>query len=73
MKYNEAREKSFTVKWEAALCPQGEECWCRMVRPADRIFYEDGDVESEFLVIGSGEMDTETAEYLVKLHNNNLQ
>ena len=73
MTYQEAKEKAFTVKWEIGTCSQGEECWCRTINPVEPILYKDGDIENEYYIIGSGELNKETAEYLVKLHNQNIK
>jgi hypothetical protein len=68
IKYQEAIEKSFKVKWQIGTCPQGEECWCRTIKPIEPILYEDGG-DAEYYVVGMAEMNKETAEYFVKLHN----
>lgn len=72
MTYQEAIEKSFTVKWEIGTCSQGEECWCRTIKPVGPIIYKDGDIDAEYYVVGSAELLKETAEYFVKLHNKNI-
>ena len=66
--YQEAREKSFRVKWEVGTCSEGEKCWCRTIKPIEPIFYEDGG-NAEYYVSCMGELSRETAEYFVKLHN----
>jgi hypothetical protein len=71
MKYQEAIEKSFQVKWKVGTCSQGEKCWCRTIKPIEPIFYEDGG-DAEYYVVGMGELSKETAEYFVELHNEKL-
>ena len=73
MTYQEAKEKAFTIKWETQTCGQGEECWCRTINPVEPILFKDGETENEYYIIGSGELNKETAEYFVKLHNQNLE
>jgi hypothetical protein len=68
MTHQEAIEKSFKVKWQIGTCSQGEECWCRTIKPIEPILYEDGG-NAEYYVVGMGELSKETAEYFVKLHN----
>ena len=70
--YHEAIEKSFQVKWKVGTCSQGEECWCRTIKPVGSIIYKDGDIDAEYYVVGSAELLKETAEYFVKLHNEKL-
>ena len=69
MTYQEAIEKSFTVKWKVNTCTHGKQCWCRTIEPEERILYKDGDTEDSYYIARSGEMLKETAEYFVKLHN----
>ncbi len=72
MTYQEAIDKSLTVKWETGMCSQGEVCWCRTVKPVDPILFQDGEDLQEYYVVRSGEMNKETAEHFVKLHNEKL-
>ena len=72
MDYSEAIEKSFTVKWVVDTCPQGEQCWCRMVRCEPAIIYKDRDIEDEYYPIHAGEVGSETVEHIVKLHNEKI-
>lgn len=69
MTYQEAIEKSFSTKWKVGTCHQGEQCWCRTIEPIEPIIYKDGDIEGSYYIVGSGELNKETAEYFVKLHN----
>ena len=69
MTYQEAIDKSFTVKWKVGTCSQGEQCWCRTIELAEPILFDDGNTLSEYYIVRSGEMLKETAEYFVKLHN----
>ena len=73
MTYQEAIDKSFTVKWKTGTCSQGEQCWCRTIEPVEPILYKDGDTEDSYYIVGSAEMLKETAEYFVKLHNETLK
>lgn len=69
MTYQDAIEKSFTVKWNIGTCSEGERCWCRTIKPVGPILFNDGNTEEEYYVVRSGELNKETVEYLVKLHN----
>ena len=74
MNYQEAIQKSLTVKWKVDTCGQGEQCWCRVIKGEEPILYkerEDWD-EEEFYVSKSGELNKETAEHFVSLHNKSL-
>jgi len=66
MTYTEAIKKSFTVKWKVDTCPQGEQCWCRIIRCEEPLMYED---EDEYWPIRAGEVEKDTVEHIVKLHN----
>ena len=68
--YKEAQEKSLTVRWKVSFCPQGENCWCRIIEPEEKISDSD---DNEIYIVGSGEMSRIYAEYLVDLHNKNLK
>lgn len=72
MTYQEAIEKSLSVKWEIGLCSQGKDCWCRTIKPVDPILFQDGEDLQEYYVVRSGEMNKETAEHFVKLHNEKI-
>lgn len=69
MTYQEAIDKSFTVKWMVKTCIQGEQCWCRTIGPVEPIPYKDGDSIELYYIVQDGQMSKETAEYFVKLHN----
>lgn len=67
MTYNEALAKSLTVKWKTIPCSSsGEECWCRIILPIDEI---KDDQENEIYIVGSGSINKEYAEHIVKIHN----
>jgi hypothetical protein len=71
MNYQEAIEKSLTVKWKVDVCIQGEQCWCRVIKCEEPIFFKknnDSDNE-EYYVVNSGELNKETVEHFVSLHN----
>lgn len=72
MTYQEAIDKSFTVKWKIGTCSRGEQCWCRTIETEDPIVFEVGAPISEYYIVGSDEMLKEFAEYFVKLHNETL-
>jgi hypothetical protein len=75
--YDEAQKYSFTVPWKLDLCNSGETCWCRIILPSEKILYKNkvGDTErvDEFeYIIPDGSIDKETAEYIVDLHNDEV-
>jgi len=71
MNYQEAIEKSLTVKWKVDTCHEGERCWCRVIRGEEPILYKelDDSDEEEYYIVGSGELNKETVEHIVSLHN----
>ena len=72
MNFDQAREYSFLVKWKVAECFSGPDCWCRIILPFEPILYshnESPDVKHEYVIVDAGALDEETAEYMVKLHN----
>lgn len=72
MNYDQAKELSFLVPWKTAECFSGKDCWCRIIVPIEPILYsheESPDVEHEYVIVDAGALDEETAEYMVKLHN----
>jgi hypothetical protein len=71
MNYQEAIEKSLTIKWKVDTCSQGEQCWCRVVRCEDPILFKESDDSDseEYYVVRSGELNKETVEHIVKIHN----
>jgi hypothetical protein len=76
--YDEAQSYSLTVPWKLALCNSGESCWCRIILPTEKILYKNkvGDTErvDEFeYIIPDGSIDKETAEYIVDLHNDEVE
>jgi hypothetical protein len=40
MTYQEAINKSLTLKWKVGTCSQGEECWCRTITCDPPLMYE---------------------------------
>lgn len=71
MDYQEAISKSLTSKWKVDTCGQGEQCWCRIVRCVEPIMFkekEDLD-EEEYYIVGSGKLNKEIVEHIVKIHN----
>ena len=72
MNYDQAKELSFLVRWKTTECFSGPECWCRIILPVEPILYnhpESPDIECEYVVVDAGALDQETAEYIVRLHN----
>ena len=67
--YQEAQEKSLTVRWKTEMCPQKEACWCRLIVPEEPISDKDG---NEIYIAGSGCIQKEHAEHIVKIHNESL-
>lgn len=68
-KYQEAIEKSLTVRWKTSICESGEQCWCRIIEPEEAIDFGD---HQPFLIARSGDLLKEHAEHIVKLHNESL-
>jgi hypothetical protein len=76
--YDEAHKYSLTIPWKIELCNTGESCWCRIILPSEKILYKNkvGDTErvDEFdYIIPDGSIDKETAEYVVELHNREVE
>jgi hypothetical protein len=71
MNYQEAIDKSLTVKWKVDTCIQGEKCWCRVIKCKEPIFFkEDADSDNEeYYVVESGQLDKKTVEHIIKVHN----
>lgn len=67
--YKEAMALALEKPWKLTPCETGDECWCRMVEPAERIEDKDG---NEIYIVGSGRIPKEFAEHFVKLHNDSL-
>ncbi len=75
MTYGEALKKSFSSKWVVATCPQGEECWCRVIKCDPPLMYRDSleDLtEKEYKPVSSGSIGKDTVERIVELHNQDL-
>jgi len=72
MNFDQVKEQSFLVPWKTMECFTGPECWCRIIVPVEPILYnhpESPDVEHEYVVVDAGALDQQTAEYIVRLHN----
>lgn len=72
MNFEQAREYSFLVKWKTTECFSGPDCWCRIILPVEPILYnhpENPDNKHEYIIVDAGALDQETAEYVVRLHN----
>lgn len=71
--YSDAHATSLTRKWVIGTCSQGEDCWCRTIKPDPPIHFLDGDTTEEYYVVGMGSLDKRIVEYIVELHNKNLK
>lgn len=69
MTYEEGLKESFKVKWKTVTCFAGEDCWCRMIVPEEKIIV-DGD--EEITIVSSAALGKKEAEYIVNLHNKSL-
>lgn len=82
MNYDQAKEYAFTIPWKVTECFSGPNCWCRIIVPIDPVPYSDEiehfgktlvNTEVEYYeIVPDGSIDKYTAEYIVKLHNENL-
>jgi hypothetical protein len=74
MTYKQAIEKSLTVKWKVGTCDQGEKCWCRTIKCEQPVMFKEreDDEEDEYWVVGPAELNKETVEHIVKLHNESI-
>lgn len=61
--------KELNKKWYVVPCHVGNECWCRMIATTPTPTAED---ESD-IIVGSGCIDKNLAEYIVKTHNHYLK
>lgn len=72
MNYEQAKELSFLVPWKTMECFSGPDCWCRIIVPVEPILYshpENPDNKHEYVIVDAGSLDQETAEHIVRLHN----
>ena len=75
MNFEQAKELSFLVEWKAIECHVSN-CWCRKIVPFEPILYTEStspDDEEEYIIADAGDLDQQTAEYIVKLHNNKIE
>jgi hypothetical protein len=75
--YDEAQKHSLTVHWKLETCNVGESCWCRIILPTEKILYKNKVGETERVdefehIIPDGSIDKETAEHVLKLHNDHV-
>ena len=70
MNYKQALKHALKVKWKVSLCNEGKSCWCRIIEPMEDIKHDDND---GIYITKSGSINKEHAEYIVKLHNDNLK
>ena len=71
MNFEQAKELSFLVPWKTTEC-FSENCWCRIILPVEPMLYshpESPDIQHEYVIVDAGALDQETAEYIVRLHN----
>lgn len=73
MNYSQAKEKSLLVEWKIGTCREGEQCWCRTIRPVEPILFGDGDSQEEYHILVGGELSKEIVEHIVALHNQNIK
>ena len=79
--YDEAHKYSLTIPWKIELCNTGETCWCRVIVPSEPIKFKEKisnwikeDITRDFdCIIPDGSVDKETAEYIVDLHNDEVE
>lgn len=78
--YDEAHKYSLTIPWKLEPCFTGEKCWCRVILPTETIKYKrirDLDktevIEEYEWIIPDGSIDKGTAEYIVDLHNREVE
>jgi len=72
MNFEQAKELSFLVEWKIAECFSGPQCWCRRIVPVEPIVWYHPDfpeIKNEIDIADDGALDQQTAEYIVKLHN----
>ncbi len=64
----------FNYKWETKKCERIDgDCWCRAIFPKKKLMINYGNDElEEVYIIPSGCVDKDVAEYIVKLHNKEL-
>jgi len=82
MNFDQAREHSFLVPWKVAECSSGPGRWCRRIVPVDVISYNDeyenfgktlvSTETEEYEIVPDAAIDQQTAEYIVRLHNEYL-
>lgn len=83
MNFEQAKELSFLVKWKVAECFSGPSCWCRRIVPVEPILYNDeyenfgktlvSTESEEYEIIPDASIDQKTAEYIVRLHNEDYE
>ena len=67
----EADDLSYTMEWKTVECGS-ENCWCRMIETVTPIVVAMENYDDEFYVVPAGSVDTRLADYIVSLHNNNV-
>ena len=75
LNYQQAIEESLKRRWKIGTCSQGEECWCRTIKCEDPLMFSESDdsEEEEYHVVRSGELNRETVEHLVRIHNQQVE
>jgi hypothetical protein len=71
MNYKDAEDLLYKTKWKTDTCQVGKTCWCRMIVPVKKIVCAESRSDGLYIA-GSGELNKRAAEYIVKLHNKNL-
>jgi len=74
MTYDEAEEKALNMKWVMDTCSQGEECWCRIIKPVEPVKYNNtrhGETDwlEEYWIVRPGELNKKIAERIIEDHN----
>jgi hypothetical protein len=77
--YEQAQQHSLSIPWKTDVCNVGENCWCRLILPTEKIRYSVKYVRGPYTgeetiyeiedIVPDGTLDKETAEYIVDLHN----
>ena len=74
MTYEEAEQKALSMKWKIGVCSQGEECWCRVIKPVEPVMiYRGKQLENDWLeeywIISPGNTNKEVVERIIEDHN----
>lgn len=74
MDFDQAKKKSHKLRWKTDYCHEGEQCWCRIIKCEEPLMYSKFDYfdQEEYIIIQDGQLNKDTAEHIVKLHNESL-